>query len=446
MDDNVPRPRERRAPASKAGKPAEGGKCLHELIADSSAGWEYLQDAEGRMLWVSPSCEAITGHTADEFRAEPHLVLDIVHPEDRASFATHRCERLRGGDADDAEFRIVRPDGGVRWIGHTCRPMSLPGGAGLGRRVSNREITKRKEAELRLTESEQRYRSLFESMDEGFAHCGLIRDDAGRPSDFRCLTVNAAFLRLTGAPLELVTSRKVLELAPWLDRSWIERFGRIVESGQSERFDQPVAEIGKHYEVFAWRSGPDRFAVVFTDVTERQRAEAQLRELNETLERRVAERTAEAERRAVQLQALAFEVSQVERRERLVLAGILHDHLQQILVAAKLSLDGLEERVGEAGLRSDVRRAAQLLDESLAWCRSVAASLSPPVLQEVGLAGGLGWLARQMQKSHGLQVSLSVAEDWIEPSNAGPEDLHVRGRPGAAPQRRPALGHARRRG
>lgn len=370
------------------------------------------------MVWVSPSCEPITGHAPGEFLRDPDLLLAIVHPDDRALFGSHRTECRLKGDREEAEFRIVRPDGEVCWIGHRCRPLSPSGGEPAGRRSSNRDITKRKTAELQLRESERRYRSLFDSMDEGFALCEMLYDESGRPSDFRCLTVNPAFLRLTGVPKELVLARTARELAPRLEPKWIETFARILKSGRSERFAERLSELGKHYEVFAWRSDRDRFGVVFTDVTERARAEADLRGLNETLEKRVAERTAEAEGRAAQLRALALEVSEVGRRERLALASALHEHLLQILVTAKLDLDALGARLEGERLRPEIRRVSGLLEESLAWCRSATVSLSPPVLQEGGLTGGLRWLARQMQEQHGLLVDLSVGEGWVEPPDA----------------------------
>src|SRR5450830_463725 len=137
--------------------------CLYRLIADSSAGWEYLEDPDDRMLWVSPSCEPITGHAPDEFLENPELLLAIVHPEDRALLESHRRECRLSGDSDEAEFRIVRPDGGVRWIGHRCQPISLPGGTSVGRRSSNREITKRKNAEGELLRRNRTLRALSNS-------------------------------------------------------------------------------------------------------------------------------------------------------------------------------------------------------------------------------------------------------------------------------------------
>ena len=84
---------------------------------------------------------------------------------------------------------------------------------------------------------------------------------------------------------------------------------------------------------------------------ERKQAEQQLKALNETLEQRVAERTAMATRRAAQLQALAAELTQTEHRERRRLAQILHDHLQQLLYAARLNLEPLRRRDARRGSR-----------------------------------------------------------------------------------------------
>jgi PAS domain S-box-containing protein len=518
---------------SKSREAAAAEGDLYRLIAESSSDWEYLEDPDGRMLWVSPSCEPITGHSPEEFLKDQSLLSAIVHPEDRALFESHKsgcrgCDRL-----DETTFRILRPDGGVTWIGHRCRPIRLPGGTVPGRRCSNREIT-----DLKM--SEERYRTLFESMKEAFVVGEMIYDDAGKPSDFQTLSVNPAFTDLTDLPADRVVGRTVREVIPGFEPFWIEALGRVVMSGIGERVEGPVSELGRNYEAFAWRSSPGCFAVVFNDiterkkaeeklrlqeaalesagsgvvitgrdgtiqwvnpafsrltgysaeeaigknprvvksgrhdaafykalwdtilagrlwhgeivnkrrdgalyteemtiapvldaggsithfvaikqdVTERKKAEERLRELNETLERRVAERTAEAERRAVQLRAFASELSQAERTERLRLASALHDQLQQILVAAKLNLAALEGRLGDETQRSDVLKVAQLLDESITWCRSVTVSLSPPILQEAGLAGGLGWLARQLPEQHGLQVNLSVGEGWVEPADA----------------------------
>ncbi len=142
------------------------------------------------------------------------------------------------------------------------------------------KIFERKQTEEALRESEQRYRSLFESMDEGFALCEMIYDLQGKPIDFRYLVVNPAFGKLTGLPVDQLVGRTVKEVIPGIESFWIESFDSVVQSGRDERFNNPVAELGKDYEAYAWRSDVGRFAVVFSDVTERKRAEETLKALS----------------------------------------------------------------------------------------------------------------------------------------------------------------------
>ena len=118
---------------------------------------------------------------------------------------------------------------------------------------------------------------LFEEMIDG---CGLheliVRD--GRPVDYRFLAVNAAFERLTGARAEDIVGRTVLEVMPNTEPVWIERYGHVALTGEPVRFEHFSGEVGRHFSVGAFRTSELRFAVTFTDVTERVRSENELRE------------------------------------------------------------------------------------------------------------------------------------------------------------------------
>jgi len=154
---------------------------------------------------------------------------------------------------------------------------------------------------------------------------------------------------------------------------------------------------------------------------ERKQAEQQLKALNESLEERVAERTAVATRRAVQLRALASELTLTELRERRRLAEILHDHLQQLLYAARLNLGSLRHRLPEGDLAETVERIDALLDQALTESRTLTVELSPPVLYASGLKGALEWLARHMEQTCGLVVEFE-ADPRAEPDS---EDVRI---------------------
>ena len=160
------------------------------------------------------------------------------------------------------------------------------------------------------------------------------------------------------------------------------------------------------------------YSVLFRNMRE---SEQRLREMNETLEERVAERTLVAEQRATQLRALASELALTEQRERRRLAQILHDHLQQILVAAKLKVGLLKKRIEVEDQRNRLQRVDELLDESIGVSRSLTVELSPPVLYDAGFTAALEWLARHMQEKHGFSVRVEAETDF-EPAT---EDLRV---------------------
>ena len=122
-------------------------------IAEFTYDWQYWIDPDGSYVYVSPSCERVTGYRSDEFRKNPELLERIIHPDDCATVTEHlRGEPLESSQAHFVEFRVITRGGQERWLEHVCQPVYGSDGHYLGRRASNRDITERKRAEEVLAE------------------------------------------------------------------------------------------------------------------------------------------------------------------------------------------------------------------------------------------------------------------------------------------------------
>ncbi|MGI4862496.1 MAG: PAS domain-containing protein [Janthinobacterium lividum] len=146
-------------------------------------------------------------------------------------------------------------------------------------------------AEDALRQSEEKYRTLFETMDQGFAVCELVRDAAGQPTDWYYLELNPAWERQTGLPRATALHQLASQVLPSLDRWWHQLYGRVVDTGEPARFEHYANALGRWYQVTAYPQGGERFAVLYDDITARKQTEQQLQALTTSLEQQVAERT-----------------------------------------------------------------------------------------------------------------------------------------------------------
>jgi len=131
------------------------------IVLDHTYNWEYWIDPKGKFIYVSPSCERITGYTQNEFLQNPKLITEIVHPDDLAMVKGHRHKVFENEKIEEIEFRIITKSKKERWIGHICQTIYDDNGNNIGQRGSNRDITERKQAEEALQESEEKYRTFI---------------------------------------------------------------------------------------------------------------------------------------------------------------------------------------------------------------------------------------------------------------------------------------------
>jgi PAS domain S-box-containing protein len=147
----------------------------------------------------------------------------------------------------------------------------------LERRVADRtaQLTTVNEA---LRESEKKYRTLFDSIDEGFCTIEVLFDGNDNPIDYRFLEVNPSFEKQTG--IQNAQGRRMREIAPQHEEHWFEIYGRIALTGEPVRFENQAAQLHRWYDAYAFRVGDPgdrKVAILFKDITERKRAEEELR-------------------------------------------------------------------------------------------------------------------------------------------------------------------------
>lgn len=189
---------------------------------------------------------------------------------------------------------FVRSTGEPAWCNLMFSPVRGETGAVEGVLCVCNDITARVRREQAHDADQQRYRLLFESMDEGFCVIEFLDGPEGPLSDYIHIMANAAYERHAGIPN--VVGQKLREMVPDEADAWVARYGAVLRTGQPIRFEQELVATGRHLSLSSFRIEPPELkqvAVLFQDVTERKRAEAELRHLNETLEARVAEALAQ---------------------------------------------------------------------------------------------------------------------------------------------------------
>lgn len=429
-------------------------------IADFTGDWEYWVRPDDTVVYMNPACRDITGHDAEEFMAEPTLVEKIVHPDDRGIFREHHRQAFGQGASlptSECEFRIVRPDGTVRWMAHVCHPVVGPDGSNRGRRVSNRDVTAKKKAAAQTAQHLMQLASLLE----------ISHYTASETHELLDFTLQQA-LKLTDSTigylmfydpgneeLTLISwSRGVMETCGLEETKTRYRLGEVglwgapIRQGRSLIINDFAAPSplkcgypSGHLPLQRWLSVPvlhqGRIVAVVglanktapydeTDVLQlsllmegawrvkgEREAVEEVRRLNAKLEARVASRTAELDSAMRELESFSYSVSHDLRSPLRSLDGFSQALLEEY--ASRLDATGMSylERI-----RSASRRMATLIDDLLHLSRVTRHSLAcTPV--------DLSALAREVAAELRAESPERDATFAIEPGLVVQGDTHL---------------------
>ncbi len=372
--------------AEMALKSSEERYALAQTAADIGS-WDW-NIVTGRLLW-SERIEPMFGFAPGQFDGTYEAFLERVHPDDRQSIvdAVEAC--IEQGRDYRIDHRIIQPDGGIRWIAETGDVVRDAAGKAVRMLGVVQDITEQKEAEVKI-------RNLAKFASENPSPVLRLRDDgtilyANRPAQSFLQSWKAE----TGQAIPEIWTRQMADVL----RS---RAGRIVEVDCENRTFSfvlvPVTEAG-YLNVYG------------RDVTEQKKAEREIRQLNEQLELRVIERTAELaeaneslREEIQQRQRLERELLEISEREQRRIGQELHDSLGQQLTGIAIMTKVLEQKLRrqDAGEAADAGEIAQLVNEAVSQTRQLSRGLHPVALDEHGLMSALQGLGLTTQRVFGV--------------------------------------------
>jgi PAS domain S-box-containing protein len=384
----------------------------YRTVAEFSPDCIYWQTPDGKLAYVSPASERVTGYTAEEFIASPQLLDTLVHPDDHPMWKDHCHSRMPNGSPRPLEFRIVTKGGQTRWVSHVCWPIYDDYGTCLGVRGSHRDVTERRLAEEEL----QRERRLF--MGGPVVVFRWVAEE-GWPVEY----VSPNALNLFGHTAEDFTLGH-LSYASLIYPADLQRVADEVaahgKSGlpcfeQVYRIVRPDGEIRWLYDFTVMARDESgritHYEGYVLDITEAKRAEEELAKHRDNLQELVRERTAELEKSQERLR----------RSDRLAAigtlgAGIAHEidnPLKAILLDAQIALRFLDQpSVSEQSLK-------QICDQTKA-CTKAVKSLLQFAREETTKKwptdiNGIILRAQEMvqkdAEQQGISINLSLAPD-----------------------------------
>ncbi len=252
----------------------ENEERLKDIIF-SMAEWVWETDEKGFYTYSSQKGIDLFGKSNEDVLGK--TPFDFMPPDEAQRVAGIFSDiAAKKGVIKDLENWNITKDGEKICLLTNAVPILDHDGNLKGYRGVDKNITDRKKAEENLQNNEERLRSLFANMTEGFSIQDVICDAAGKPIDLRFVDANPAFERQTGLKNADTLGHTLRELFPTSEQYWIDRYGKVGLTGEPISFEAMFGPLNIYYHVNAFQTKPGQFGVMFIDINKRKRAEEAL--------------------------------------------------------------------------------------------------------------------------------------------------------------------------
>jgi two-component system cell cycle sensor histidine kinase/response regulator CckA len=264
------------------------GRKTDQALSASELSWQMIDEMLCGIIQVSPDGSIVRANTVaqdilglsfdDLFKRS--VVYETFFEDGRAcpvkDHPVFKCLTTQQPQAATT-IGVRRRDGRIAWVIFRAFPLADPvTGLVIGAVATFLDISERKRMEEALRESEQRYQSLYCSMNEGVALHEILYNEAGLPFDYLILDVNPAYESILSLKREEAVGRKASELYSTDAPPYLEIYSKVVATGEPVSFQATFEPLHKSFSVSAFSPGKDKFATVLEDITERLRLESEL--------------------------------------------------------------------------------------------------------------------------------------------------------------------------
>jgi len=342
-------------------------------VVDYTIDWVFWIDLNDNFLYCSSSCEKITGYKASDFIENDKLLIEIIYPDDLEIFLLHKQMEETNIETNlEIQFRIVRKDGNIAWIGHLCKSVFNEAGHFAGIRGSNRDITERKEMELQLLNSEQKYKHLSENISDGVFMCknGILKyTNHSMNSIFGYNDTEMDGLKITELAMPEFKDElnKIISLNSTINQTRKIDLNCLKKDTTVLNMEMTLNYVASNKEIYG----------VALDITEKKK---------------------------IHNRNIVKAIIMTEEKEKTNFSKELHDGLGPLLSTINLYLQGLERPKSSEMQKEIIVKAEHVVEEALITLAEISNKMSPHLLTEYGITSAIQGFIKKFERTSDINI------------------------------------------